>query len=310
MTRIVEKMSLSVLLIASMAHAPDLSASTDIDCSVEDLPIQVPPDVDAIALSNQSFLSEHRSAASLLLENRASKQILHYSLVLEYQTSRGGPRLSIVFAGAAATAQTPYQPVPAEYLNSLVHPVAPGQKEWVSGQSPYTLPECASSARLTMLDIRYDDGSNYRWESSDWRTEPLLSDYPNYLSIPDSKAWTSDEYYFVARVSRQGQLGEIEPFPPTSIVPSNSVAENLKKWTFFPALRNGKPQDALLILIVRFHRASPEKQASKSLPGEQAMTRATALVELYPRNPLEQDWYFQFGTGQGYEKSGRSLREK
>ena len=191
-----------LFLLVNLANPP---ASAGTHCSVDDLHTQVPPDVGAIALKNHDFSSGDYSAAVFLLENRSSKEIAHFTLALEYQTKEGDNPLSIVFGGSFAK-QGLDQAIPAQYVQPLPNHFVPGRKERISGQSPYTLPGCPISARLTMLDIQYDDGSHYAWNSSGWWTEPLLSDYPDYLAIPDSKIWTSERYYFLAKVSPEGQL--------------------------------------------------------------------------------------------------------
>jgi hypothetical protein len=95
----------------------------------------------------------------------------------------------------------------------LPRSILSGQKEQISGQSPYVLPGCPVSARLTMLDIRYVGQAHYRWDSAGKWTEPLLSDYPYYLSIPDSTMWSLEQYYFVAHINREGRLQEVDALP-------------------------------------------------------------------------------------------------
>jgi hypothetical protein len=285
--------------------------AADIGCSVDDLVTEISPDAGAIALREHHFLSENYSAASFFLENKASKDILNLTLILEYRTTAGDHTLSIVYQGRLdGEKDVPDPPLPAESVTTLDRRITPGQRARISGQSPYILPECPSSARLTMLDIQYADHSNYRWTSGGWRAMPLLSDYPDYLVIPDSKLWKADRYYFLARVDRTGHFEVTAPFPPTTDVPSASLQENLRRLSFSPTLRDDKPEDATILLIVRFHRTAEATHPLKTVRPVLATNRTAVFVDLAPRNSLEVDWYFYYGGGRGYKTTRASLREK
>jgi len=297
-----------IVVLCCFSH-PCVAA--DIGCSVDHLVTEIPPDAGSIALQEQHFLSENHSVASFFLENRAPKDIINFTLILEYRTKEGHHTLSIVYEGRpAGQKDVSDQLLPAESVATLQEPIMHGYGAWISGQSPYTLPECPSSARLTMLDIQYADHSKSRWNSEGWRAMPLLSDYPDYLAISDSKLWKSDSYYFSARVDRAGKLKEIAPFPPTTGVPSVSVQENLTKLQFSPTLRDGMPDETTILLIVRFHRAGERIDPLKAVMPEVATDATLVFIDLGPRNSTEEDWYFYYGGGRGYNPTRASLREK
>jgi hypothetical protein len=157
-----------------------------------------------------------------------------------------------------------------------------------------------------MLDIHFGDGSDLRWESSDWWTEPLLASYPTNLSIPDSKSWTSDEYSFIGRVNSEGKmdlvvpLDKVLPSPHDSEVPSGTVAEALKKLTFAPRLCNGKPCVANLILIVKFERSGVATTITDRDAHQRDTSKPTVFISLFPRNSDETDWGLEYGNGFGY----------
>ena len=272
------------------------------------IPIQVPPDISAVSLSNLRFAAWNSLDASFFIENRAAKEITYLTIVLEYRMKKGAYSLAVVYEAAPDTIQPSDYRIPAEYVQPLPRPILPGQKKRISGSSPYTPPECPGSVRLIMLDIHFGDNSSLRWESSGWWTAPLLSDYPEYLTIPDSRSWTSEQYFFLAMVNREGQLEQVVPIPSTSTLPSGTVTENLKKLSFFPYLGEGKPQVASIILILKFNRPGAEKGASKSISEVPTISKPAVFISLHPRDSQETDWDFDFGRGFGY-KTTRIYRE-
>jgi len=279
-----------------------LPASANIGCPSADnrIPVSVPPEIEAVKLSDLGFAAWKSLDASFLLKNQASKEIVYLTIVLEYQTKNADYSQSVVYEAAPQTKQPSDYLIPAERVEPLPHPIFPGQEKWISGSSPYTPPECPVSARVIMLDIHFGDGSSLRWESSDWWTEPLLADYSTYLSIPDSKAWTSDKYFFLGKINREGQLEDIEPFTK---VPSATVAEALKKLTFSPSLVKGKPQVTAIVLIIRFNRQKAAETVPEQDAQEPIITKPAVFISLTPRDSNETDWGFVFGSGFGYTTS-------
>jgi hypothetical protein len=267
----------------------------------KNIPIHAPKNlVEAVRLTDLTLTAWDSSDASFLLENRASKEIIYITLVLKYQLKEGEYSPAVVYEAAADTKQPSEYLIPAQRVHLLPHPVLPQQKQWITGSSPYTPVECPLSAELTMIDIRYGDQSKLKWESPGWWTEPLLSDFPEYLSIPDSEAWTSDEYYFLARINREGQLQEALPVAPTVSVPSGTVAAALKRLTFFPSLEEGKPRGADIILVVKLNKSRSAKGNSHSLAEEPAISKPLVIMPLHPRDSQEIDWDFVFGGGWSY----------
>jgi hypothetical protein len=278
---------------------------------VNNLPTELDPDANAVVLKEHHFLSEDHSSASFLLENRSSKAILSFTLILEYRTTTGNHGLSIVYEGQLdGQKDASDRRLPAESVDLLRQPIAAKGREWISGQSPYILPDCPSSARLTMLDINYVDHSNFRWSTVGWRTMPLLSEYPDYLAIPDSRIWKDEYYYFLAQVDRGGRLKVVTPFPPTTNVPSDSVQDGLKRFSFSPTLRDDVPEEATILLIVQFHWIRGPNDPRKTVTPKHETSRVAVLIDLAPRNSLDEDWYFYYGGGRGYKTTRPSLREE
>ena len=295
----------TLALFGALAHFTSVLASAQIGCPYADvrIPLRVPAEVDAVRFSDLGFAAWNGLDASFLLENRGAKEIVDITVVLAFQTKNADYTQPVVFEAAPDTKQPSDYLIPAERVEPLPDPILPGRKKWISGTSPYTPPECPTSAQVTMLHVHFGDGSDLRWESSDWWTEPLLYDYPMYLSIPDGKAWTADEYFFIGRINREGQLDYIRPFPETVEVPSETVAEALRRLTFSPGLVKGKqPYVANLILIVKFIRPTTAKTVSKQTVREPVKQSKTAVfISLdSPRDSSETDWRFDFGRGFGY----------
>ncbi len=288
-----------------LAHLTCVRVAADIGCPSADvhIPLHVPREIGAVRLSDLRFATWDGLDASFLLENRASKEIVYLTIVLAYRTKNGDYVQSVVYEAAPDTKQPSDYLIPAERVESLPHPILPGQKKRISGRSPYTPDQCPVSAQVIMLNVHFDDGSDLRWESSHWWTEPLLFDYPMYLSIPDSKAWTAGEYFFIGRVNREGQLDYVKPYPDTVEVPSGTVAEALKKLTFSPGLDKSKqPYVANLILIVKFVRPQASKTAvEQTVHKPVKQSKPAVFISLDPpRDSNEIDWRFYFGGGFGY----------
>lgn len=286
-------------LFAGFGCQPPISAG----CRKTDVPVKISPDIKVISLKNLSFSSSGSLQAQFLLVNESHQEIIRLTMVLEYRTPHADS-LSVVYEAAPETEQPSDRLIPTERVYPLPRPLSPRHKIWISGASPYTLLECPSSARLTMLDIQFEDQSDFRWQSTGWSTMPLLSDYPDTLSIPDSDVWTMREYFFLTKINPDGQVEEIHAIPPTSKVPSSSVAESLKRLTFFPGLTEGKPDSALLIFRVKFNRSERSGLGTNTLSSateKPTVMKPMALIELaQPQEDPQHDWHFDFGGGFGY----------
>jgi len=160
--------------------------------------IEVPPEVNEVTLTELGIAAWNGLDAQFLLGNRTSKSIDYLTIVLDFRMKEGDGRESVVFEAAPDTRQPSSYLIPAERVDLLPRPILAGESEWISGRSPYTPPGCPVSARPTMLDVHYTDGSTLKWQGPEWQTDALLADYPRYLKIPDSGVWTSDEYFFTA----------------------------------------------------------------------------------------------------------------
>jgi hypothetical protein len=263
------------------------------------VPLRVEPEISAVTMSDLALAAWNGLDASFRLKNDTNKPILYLTVIIAFQGSKKAYEQAVVFEAAPDTKQPSDYLIPAERVDPLPKPILPGEEKFISGRSPYTPDECPVYARVLMLDVHFVDGSDLRWTSSHWWTEPLLSDYPLYLSIPDAKAWTAREYVFDGKVNAKGRLDDVAPSPAVPSVPSNSVAEALQRLTFAPRLDNGKPVDSNVILVVKFVRPDAEKAMMNSM--EPATSKPVVFVTFdSPRDPSENNWRFDFGRGFGY----------
>jgi hypothetical protein len=291
-----------IAFIGIMVFPRPAQASADVGCASvgASLPLDSLPQMPLVSLSHLQFTAWNGLDADFLLENRTNQPIAYVTVVLEFHTERRDYSLPVVFEAAPDSSQPSKYLIPTERVELLAHPILPGQSKRISGRSPYTPPDCPVLARPTMLDVHFSDGSDSRWESQDWWTAPLLYDYSRSLTIPDSRAWTSDEYFFAGVINPKGQLESLVPFSHTPDPPSATVAEALKTFTFSPSLKNGTPTAADVLFIIKFIRPMAAREASKTTVTEPTVSQLTVLMSLDTVDPNGTDWHFDFGRGFGF----------
>jgi hypothetical protein len=283
--------------VLALAGCHPAAASFGCESNSIQVPVELPRDPGgAVGISELEVTAWRSIEAGFLLENRAPKPIKYLTLVLQY-FAEGSPPIPVVYEAAPDTGQPSSYLIPAQRVQRLPQPIRQGQGVWMFGDSPYKPAECPTSAKLTMLDVRYVDGSVFRWALPGWWTEPLLSDYPYCFSIPDSAAWMQGEYFFLVRVGSQGHVESVSRTPPTDSVPSESVPGDLGLLTFFPSLREGRPRDSEIVVdlvlggpgIRSPTTENPTRTAD--LPGPLA---SALLYSPHPPGLQGPDWFLDF----------------
>ena len=275
-----------------------ISMSARAACLDKSIPLQVPSEVDIVRLRSLKVSADDSMEGTFFFQNRSPKAMAFVTVVLDYET-KDPDHLTVVYEAATNDQQPSESLIPAEYVQKLGRPISSGEQKWLRGSSPYTLPSCPVSAQLVMLDVRFADESHFKWESPNWWTMPLLFDYPEYFRVSDSRAWTAKKYYFLAKINHEGRLVDSVMISPTANLPSDTVQESLKRLIFAPALRNDKPHDGGIIVVVRFHR-SPTDENAKDVPEPPSLRGPRVTIDLYPHDSEATDWTFDFGKGWGY----------
>jgi hypothetical protein len=262
-------------------------------CLDRALPVQTPPTMPVTHIASLKISLEDSLQASFLFENRSAKSVSFLTLVIDYATEMPD-HLAVVYEATTSTLQAPKDLIPAQYVQSLPAPILPGQRKWIRGSSPYILADCPTSARLVMIDVRFEDKSRLDWSSPDWLTMPLLSGEPEDFRVSDSSAWSAETYYFLAKIDQDGHLKDSAPIAPTVTLPSHNVQECLTKLVFSPSMLNGKPHDGGIIIAVNFHR-TPTTGAAPHAVEVPSLRGPRVAIDLYPRNSDSADWIVNFG---------------
>lgn len=267
-------------------------------CSSEGIPILPPVDFPALTVSQHSFASGRYAAGSMTVRNRTNKPVRQLSLLVEYLDSNGKGLLVLAYqATKEDVLQDPDftdHSVRAQYVDELEKEIEPGQSFRIMAQNATTITECPKAARLTLVRLTFSDSTTYEWESLPWRTEAALRDSPPHFRVESLLPGPSSDLLFMVIVDSEGRVSAVEPIGPGTSRHESAVAENLRQWSFFPAMDSGRPVSTELVVLLHFHGDSTGN-AGAALGNMADLPRKFALVELLPQHPKSGLWRALFG---------------
>lgn len=228
-------------------------------CEVEGLRVDVPFERFPIRLGDARYLCLRHGGAfpQVRVTNSSTTPIVGLLFVLEYKSGSDETLGQISFAGAVdPAAQRNSWPIHPEYLDfQLSKPFLPGRTVQMNGASMMQFHSCPSRAKLVFGTLTFAKGRQETWSYPGWAFGPVVDEFPGRLSrqiVP----FTNLPAAISARV-KLDERGEVIQITPTSTGardPSSvrTVWNLLEGWSFFPAVRDGKPTESTLSIAFQF----------------------------------------------------------
>lgn len=280
----------------------DRSASSPL-CQVSNITIEMPKEFLPLRVVNNSYIARENSVAVLTLNNGFPKPIQEIAMVVEYLDAQGKRIFATTFAASANPLISPMwfsENLPSQY--SIVPwktPVAAAATFSIGATSGLTSGLCPAQARATLLHIAFQNGTNLDWAAPNWELPVQPEAIPGNFQI-DVPPPSSLPAQFLVRVHVPAPDGALIPSAQIRLLNGrttpffNEMRDQMLTWRYWFELRNGKPVDGDVLLLIRVHAAGerPVEHLSRLLSADAPET--LGVVDVVPQKALGQ-WAVFYG---------------
>jgi hypothetical protein len=190
------------------------------------------------------FGSLEDSVGYVEIVNNTTKTIRHYVIVFDLVDSAGNHIVTVPVFNIDKDQHLPFDVgfkdwAVANWPGGHFDPIRPKTKSRKSFLTPLTVLSCPTTARIAVIHLRYDDGTEFHSSSSNIVTQPLITE-PAIGDAAGYQHWAPLANYGTIRIDSTGnahlnklnnQTGEFEQW----------FGHELTAWKFVPALNEGKP---------------------------------------------------------------------
>jgi len=298
-----------LLLIAALL-SPGIASSQEghgyDPCSAE-LPVAHPPDAPISLQKVNFFTGTDHSYVATDLTNKTGKEIQDYALILELLDSDGHYIVSL----AAANTNEP-KDLPSDV----------GLKRWLTGgderriaphsaaprtfHSPFLIFTCPASARISMIRLRFSDGSKFKYQtpSLNMPTAPVKLGFDQ---LADLQRWRHSIVTGILSIDTQGHA-QIEHTDLGTPEFREWLENQLPNWRFSTGLNEGRVESQHLQFILVIDdsanlRTQLELMRKKQTPG-------IVLPIFAERSDSSADARWELSCCGGFAEVGSDLRKR
>jgi len=315
--RIASRAILATLFLAALASATAARTAAHEDppqkeearsvgsplCQVSNITVEMPKEFLPVRIVSNSYIARENSVAVLTLNNGFPKPIQEIAMVVEYLDAQGKRIFATTFAATANPLISPMwfsENLPSQY--SIVPwktSVAPSANFSIGATSGLTSGVCPAQARATLLHIAFQNGTSLDWSAPNWELPVQPESIPGNFQI-DVRPPSSLPAKFLVRVHVPAPDGALIPSAQIRLLSGrpdpffDEMRDQMLTWRYWFELRDGKPVDGDLLLLIRVHAANDRANGS-SLP----LTPTDALetlgvVDVVPQKAFGQ-WAVFYG---------------
>ncbi|HLW51809.1 MAG TPA: hypothetical protein VKW06_03110 [Candidatus Angelobacter sp.] len=200
------------------------------------------------------FGSVENSAGHIELFNTTSKTIQYYLLLVDLLDSDGTGVLSVPVFNVDKQQKIPFKVnfsswILSNWPGAYFEPISPGSTARKVFVSPLTTLTCPVKARISAVQIRYSDGTEFRSAPLPLNLPPVLSE-ASLTRTKECQRWSPLTSSGVIRVDPEGH-GQLEMLDFENADLRNWLEAQIVAWKFSPASQNGDPaQGNLPFLLV------------------------------------------------------------
>lgn len=197
--------------------------------------------------------SEGPAYADIKITNTSSQPLSRISFVLDYLDDGGKVINTVGFSSRRAPrGSTESAFVHAEHIDEELSKILyPAETKIVQGLSTAFSLICPTTARLIFLQLDFENGVARTWTAPDWNVGPILNYFPEQLHLHVHKAGEVETVSMVASINAEGHVIDLDHLENVSFDPTELLSE-LKTWSFFPAVKDGRPIDSSRTLVIQF----------------------------------------------------------
>ena len=264
-------------------------------CQRTSIPLIFPPGVNfKLGVVNHFLEFEPEVEGVLFLRNDTGRQIRGITMLVNYEDEQGHRLFTLTYQATVkgySQAQTNIRPF---YKGSFTRPVEPGEVFDLSGTNLLTTTKIPAKASVSVIDLNFP-GTGVYTGSLVFQSDPILEQAPpQYLQLAVSADNLPEDMLLKLSISPRGIVktvdlaSETEPPNPTL----TSVMEEIRKWHFFPAIRNGFGVASDLFLLLRFRGADEPPMLDCFIGQGNKYPTSFVIVTLEPVPSLKGRWRF------------------
>jgi len=197
-----------------------------------------------IKLVNFTFFGSFEDSVGFVeIVNNATKTIRHYVIVFDLLDSSGNHIVTIPVFNIDKDQHLPFDVgfkdwAVANWPGNYFDPIGPKTKLRKSFLTPLTLLTCPTTARISAIHLRYDDGIEFHSSASDIVTQPIITEpaigdaagYQRWVPLATSGTIRIDSTGNASLNTLNTQTGEFERW----------FGHELTAWKFVPAFNEGR----------------------------------------------------------------------
>jgi hypothetical protein len=284
-----------IAFVFATAWPAFVGASGEIPCRTESLPVSIPEGKPIVSVRKASFVSSSHLRGSMVLRNSGDKPIEALTIVAEYYDLAHKPLATLPYNAALKGTEDAYPAATFPYYRQrLNQPIPPGQDIYIAGFSDFAAESCPHSGQLMLIAARYSDGTSDRQTTSHWGLSARISDAPQYAEWP-AGAPPPRAIRLRVKVGGDGRVEQVVGNNKTPAPDIERLSREIQKWTFLPALEDGRAMPSEMPMLVRFH-PRPKRGFCSVQPGDAPIP--TIVIDLVPGRPGNDEWQVFAGCRQ------------
>jgi hypothetical protein len=269
--------------------------------------VRVEPSELPVRIEHLSFASQGiESYAGLTVVNTEKKGVRDYLILIELFNKEGKYLLTMpFFTESAETGETPFPIAFNRWLyghsHSIVSPLEPLAEEVIFGDSPVVTFSCPASARITLADFRYVDGTVASYAPHKLTLDPIIAWAP--ISTPSLSQWLPTFLRAKLAVDSNGNasLTDLDPKSPELF---GVLSKEVAGWIVSPPLVNGERSSAdltSLIYIEDVGRNGTMTPVPPEFPQQMSLLKnagvpALIAIHAYRATPRAKRWIVVAGS--------------
>lgn len=305
MTRLTLAVACFVIIFPPGTPAQQAEPKTD-PCGRVKLPITLPPDLK-LEVVNHFLTFRPEVVGTVFLRNTTGKPINGITMLINYEDKDGSTIFAIPYQADTETGDDTATNIRHFFRGMLTRPVQPGEVFDLLGTTLLAASEVPAKAEVSVIDLRTGDEGLGNQLVGKVRSDPILEKaLPEYLKATASRDDLPEDVLLKLRISARGAVTDISLLPSSKAKPGQQIVtlamDQLRRWRFFPAVREGLAETSELTVLLRFRRQEEPPVRECFIGQQDKYPNVFAIVTAKSIPGPEGSWTFFYAK---YEVSGR-----
>jgi hypothetical protein len=292
-----KELSLGFLFLASFFSsstvARQANQATD-PCQRARVQLSIAPDLK-LKVVNHFLRFDPQVEGTLVLRNETGEQINGITILVNYTDQQGRRIFAIPYQASVKGSQNTTTNIRPFYRGRLTRPVKPGEVFNLAGTGLLTATTVPVKSEVSFISLQLADRGVERAGVGSFQSDPILEEAPReYFQLAASTDNLPQQVSLKVSIGASGTVKDVdfasESEPRDQLL--TPVMDEIRRWRFFPAIRDGFGVPSHLFVLLRFRRAD-EPPVLDCFIGQGDKYPATfVIVRLEPVPTLKGRWMF------------------